>query len=92
MSATNDGVVTYADWESGYGQLVVIDHGNDISTRYGHLSSILTAVGDTVSAGDLIGLVGSTGRSTGPHLHYEIWIDGEAVDPLPYLPDRGDGG
>lgn len=86
--ATNDGIITFADWDSGHGQMVVVDHGGDISTRYCHLSSILAAVGDSVSAGDMVGLVGSTGMSTGPHLHYEIWFDDERADPLEYLPTR----
>jgi murein DD-endopeptidase MepM/ murein hydrolase activator NlpD len=86
--ATNAGIITFADWDSGHGQMVVVDHGNDISTRYCHLSSILTAVGDDVGDGDLVGLVGSTGMSTGPHLHYEIWFGDERADPLQYLPAR----
>lgn len=86
--ATNDGIITFADWDSGHGQMVVVDHGNDISTRYCHLSSIMAAVGDPVSAGELVGLVGSTGMSTGPHLHYEIWFGDERADPLAYLPSR----
>jgi len=86
--ATNDGVITFADWDAGHGQMVVVDHGADISTRYCHLSSILAAVGDTMSAGDMLGLVGSTGMSTGPHLHYEIWLGDERADPLEYLPAR----
>ena len=83
---TNDGIVIFADWNSGHGQMVVVDHGNEISTRYAHLSSILAVVGDAVGAGDMIGLVGSTGMSTGPHLHYEIWFSDERADPLGYLP------
>lgn len=86
--ATNDGIITFADWDSGHGQMVVVDHGNDISTRYCHLSSILGAVGDPVTAGELVGLAGNTGMSTGPHLHYEIWFGDERADPLEYLPAR----
>ena len=71
--------------ENGYGQLVVIDHGGGLTTRYGHLSHIDVAQGQTVVRSQFIGRVGSTGRSTGPHLHYEVRINDEPVDPLPYL-------
>jgi len=83
--ATADGIVSRADWYSSYGLLVSIEHGASIETRYGHLSRLAVAAGDRVKKGDLIGYVGSTGRSTGPHLHYEIRIDGLAVDPIPYM-------
>ena len=84
--ATADGVVTEAGWQRGYGWVVYIDHGNGISTRYGHLSRIDVTVGQTIKRGDQLGLVGSTGRSTGPHLHYEVRINGQAINPIPYLP------
>ena len=86
IMATADGVVIAAEWHHGYGNAIYIDHGNGINTRYGHLSRIDVVVGQTVKRGDLIGLSGSTGRSTGPHLHYEVRINGEATNPLPYLP------
>lgn len=84
--ATADGVVVIAGWLRGYGQVVYVDHGNGISTRYGHLSRIDVTVGQTIKRGAQLGLVGSTGRSTGPHLHYEVRIDGLATNPIPYLP------
>ena len=74
-----------AGWQGGYGKMIEIDHGNGLATRYGHLSSIDVEVGNTVRSGQVIGKVGTTGRSTGPHLHYETRIDGEAVDPLRFL-------
>jgi len=79
------GKVTFVGWQNGYGQLVVIDHGGGLTTRYGHLSHIDVAQGETVSRGQSIARVGSTGRSTGPHLHYEVRINDEAVNPLQYL-------
>ena len=84
--ATADGVVTIAGWLRGYGQVVYVDHGNGLSTRYGHLSRIDVMVGQTIQRGSQLGLVGSTGRSTGPHLHYEVRRDGQPLNPLPYLP------
>jgi murein DD-endopeptidase MepM/ murein hydrolase activator NlpD len=83
--ATADGVVARAEWSQGYGKLVEIDHGKGIATRYGHLSQLLVEPNTRVHRGDLIGLMGSTGRSTGSHLHYEVRIDGHAVNPLPFL-------
>lgn len=85
VRATANGKVEAAGWGGGYGRMVEIDHGNGLSTRYGHLSEIHVKVGDTVKIGQVIGAVGSTGRSTGPHLHYETRIDGEAVDPQKFL-------
>jgi len=79
------GTVIYAGWLGGYGNLVVVDHGNGLSTAYAHASSILVSVGQSVSQGQTVSLVGSTGNSTGPHLHFEVRINGIAVDPLPYL-------
>jgi murein DD-endopeptidase MepM/ murein hydrolase activator NlpD len=79
------GQVSYAGWMNGYGQLVIVDHGGGLSTRYGHLSHIDVQVGQQVARGELLGKVGSTGRSTGPHLHYEVRINDEAVNPLQYL-------
>ena len=71
---------------SGYGNYVVIDHGNGVSTLYGHCTSVYVSNGQTVSAGEAIGTVGSTGTSTGSHLHFEVRINGERVNPVNYLP------
>lgn len=79
------GRVTFVGWQNGYGQLVVVDHGGGLTTRYGHLSHIDVDAEQMVSRGQLLGKVGSTGRSTGPHLHYEVRINDQAVNPLPYL-------
>jgi murein DD-endopeptidase MepM/ murein hydrolase activator NlpD len=84
--ATNDGLVTYTGWDPGHGLSVILDHGEEVTTRYFHASRVLVEEGDLVVAGDVIALVGSTGMSTGPHLHFELVIDGEEVDPLDYLP------
>ncbi|QIL01944.1 M23 family metallopeptidase [Sphingomonas sinipercae] len=84
--ATAEGVVTNAGWNSGgYGNLIKIDHGRGIETRYGHLSSIGIQPGQKVTRGQLIGRMGSTGRSTGSHLHYEVRIDGRPVNPIPFM-------
>lgn len=83
--ASADGVVTRADWFSSYGLFISLDHGASLETRYGHLSRLNVAEGQEVKKGDLIGYVGSTGRSTGPHLHYEVRIAGMAVNPVPYM-------
>jgi len=83
--ATAAGKVTVAGWDGGYGKMVELDHGNGLSTRYGHLSQIDVKVGERVRVGETIGRIGSTGRSTGPHLHYETRINGEPVDPQKYL-------
>jgi murein DD-endopeptidase MepM/ murein hydrolase activator NlpD len=83
--ATADGIVATADRRGGYGNLVEVNHGKGIATRYGHLSKIVVAEGSRVTRGQLIGLMGSTGRSTGPHLHYEVRMDGRAVNPVPFL-------
>ena len=83
--ATADGVITYAGWESGYGRLVKIKHAFGIETRYGHMSQIRVSVGDKVSRGDRIGDMGNSGRSTGTHLHYEIRVDGSAINPMTFI-------
>jgi murein DD-endopeptidase MepM/ murein hydrolase activator NlpD len=84
--ATADGVVSDAGWNSGgYGNLVKLNHGRGIETRYGHLSSILVRPGQRVTRGQQIGRMGSTGRSTGSHLHYEVRIDDRAVNPIPFM-------
>ena len=89
IHATAAGTVTVAGWSGGYGKLVEIDHGNGLATRYGHLSEIDVAVGDKIRIGQVVGKLGSTGRSTGPHLHYETRVNGEAVNPQKFL-DAGD--
>jgi murein DD-endopeptidase MepM/ murein hydrolase activator NlpD len=84
--ATADGTVLRAGWNSGgYGNLVELDHGRGITTRYGHMSAILVRAGDHVTRGQEIGRMGSTGRSTGNHLHYEVRIDGRPVNPIPFM-------
>jgi murein DD-endopeptidase MepM/ murein hydrolase activator NlpD len=85
IRVTAAGTVTSAGWSGGYGRMVEVDHGNGLSTRYGHLSEIDVKVGQTLKVGQSVGRLGSTGRSTGPHLHYETRIDGEAVDPHKFL-------
>lgn len=85
IRSTGTGQVVSAGPAGGYGIMVEIDHGNGLTTRYGHLSRALVKVGDTLETGDLIGLSGSTGRSTGPHLHYEVRRNGDAVDPIRFL-------
>ena len=84
--ATADGVVQRAEWNSGgYGNLVELNHGHGIQTRYGHLTRSIVNAGERVKRGQLIAYMGSTGRSTGSHLHYEVRIDGQAVNPIPFL-------
>ena len=83
--ATADGVVSRADWFSSYGLYVSLEHGGSLQTRYGHMSRLNVAAGQRVHKGEIIGYVGSTGRSTGPHLHYEVRVNGEAVNPVPYM-------
>jgi murein DD-endopeptidase MepM/ murein hydrolase activator NlpD len=85
IHAAAAGVVVYASWLGGYGNLAVIDHGGGLSTAYGHQSQIAVSYGQHVAQGEVIGYVGSTGHSTGPHLHFEVRINGSAVDPLGYL-------
>jgi len=80
------GTVTIAGRQRGYGNVIYVDHGAGLSTRYGHLSQIDVTIGQSVTRGQTIGLVGSTGRSTGPHLHYEVRINNQPVDPRQYLP------
>ena len=84
--ATADGIVARSEWNNGgYGNLVEINHGQGIQTRYGHMSRLIARPGQRVRRGELIGLMGSTGRSTGNHLHYEVRIDGRAVNPVPFM-------
>ena len=83
--APADGYVTFADFLGGYGRAVMVDHGHGISTRYGHLGSFAVAAGQHIRRGDIIGYVGLSGRSTGPHLHYEVRINNTPVNPYKYL-------
>ncbi len=85
--ASGSGTVTMAEWHSGYGNLVEIDHGNGYVTRYGHCSKLLVKVGQRVDQGEKIALIGSTGTSTGPHVHFEVRINGTPVDPIPFITD-----
>jgi murein DD-endopeptidase MepM/ murein hydrolase activator NlpD len=84
--ATADGIVGRAQWVSGYGKYIEVEHGNAIQTRYGHLSGMNVISGQRVKQGDIIGFMGSTGRSTGSHLHYEVRIAGEPVNPMSFFP------
>jgi murein DD-endopeptidase MepM/ murein hydrolase activator NlpD len=84
--AAANGTVVFAGTQSGYGQMVEVSHGDGLTTRYAHLSKLEVTVGQEIARGTLVGLVGSTGRSTGPHLHYEVRINGESVNPRAYLP------
>jgi murein DD-endopeptidase MepM/ murein hydrolase activator NlpD len=83
--APADGVVAFADMLGGYGRALVLDHGHGITTRYGHLANFAVATGQHVRRGDTIGYVGRSGRSTGPHLHYEVRINDTPVNPHKYL-------
>ena len=80
-----DGVVGRSEWAGGYGNLIELQHGQGIATRYGHLTRSLVQPGQRIRRGDMIGHMGSTGRSTGSHLHYEVRIDGRAVNPIPFM-------
>jgi len=84
--APANGVVAKAGWQGGYGNLIEIDHGNGLKTRYGHLSKVDVSVGDTVQRSQQIGYIGSTGRSTGPHLHYELRLNEKSINPRRFLP------
>lgn len=86
--ASGAGTVTLADWSGGYGRMVIIDHGEGIVSRYAHNNQVLVREGDSVARGQQIATVGMTGRTTGPHLHFEIYVDGVAVDPDPFLHPR----
>lgn len=85
VRCTADGRVNFAGWDGGYGKLVVVNHGHGFSTYYGHLSEIKAAAGKWVKRGDIMGLMGATGNTTGPHVHYEIRLYGVPVDPVKYM-------
>jgi murein DD-endopeptidase MepM/ murein hydrolase activator NlpD len=85
IAAAATGTVISAGWSGGYGQLVVLDHGDGLSTAYAHLSSIAVSAGQTVPQGSVVGGMGTTGNSTGVHLHFEVRVNGAAVSPLGYL-------
>jgi murein DD-endopeptidase MepM/ murein hydrolase activator NlpD len=91
--ATADGKVTNASPNGNYGNLVILEHGYGLETRYGHLSAFKVTLGQDVKRGDLLGLVGATGRTTGPHLHYEVRANGRILNPLQLLlnPRRAGG-
>lgn len=86
IKASKSGVVEYSGWISGYGNSIILSHGNGVQTLYTHAQTLNVSYGQTVAQGDIIATVGSTGNSTGPHLHFEVRINGEAVDPLNYIP------
>jgi murein DD-endopeptidase MepM/ murein hydrolase activator NlpD len=83
--AAASGTVITAGWLGGYGNLVVIDHGNGLATAYGHNSTVAVGVGQSVAQGEVVAYSGSTGHSTGPHVHFEVRVNGSPVDPLGYL-------
>ncbi|HND86294.1 MAG TPA: M23 family metallopeptidase, partial [Pseudobdellovibrionaceae bacterium] len=85
--APADGMVVFASYDESYGKLITIDHGYGVTTRFGHLSQIYVQVGQRVNKFDVIGAVGNTGRSTGPHLHYEVRVSGTSIDPRNYILD-----
>ena len=89
VRAALPGTVTVSQYSSSYGYYVMIDHGDGLSTLYAHNSRLVARVGDTVEAGDIVSVSGSTGRSTGPHLHFEVRINGQRTDPRAYLPASG---
>ena len=92
VHAPADGTVGKAEWFSSYGLYIQLEHGGDMETRYGHLSRLNVAAGQFVHKGDVIGYVGTTGRSTGPHLHYEVRVAGESVNPMPYMQETATSG
>ena len=84
--AAENGVVEYSGWErGGWGNTVMVNHGNGTKTRYSHASKLLVVAGENVKKGQVIALIGSTGRSTGPHLHFGVYVNGRALNPLQYL-------
>ena len=91
LHATADGVVSFADRSGGNGNIVVLEHGHGYSTVYAHNTKNLVHSGQTVKRGDVIAYSGSTGISTGPHLHYEVWINGKSINPVRYLEGTTNG-
>jgi len=91
IRAAASGTVTFAGEMSGYGNVVIVQHAAGLQTRYAHQSAMSVTAGQTVAAGDVIGAVGATGEATGPHLHFEVRLNGVAVDPAPYLSSRMEG-
>ena len=89
IRSTAPGIVSFTGVRNGYGQTVEIDHGHGLKTRYAHLAAISVSIGDQVALGLRISALGSTGRSTGPHLHYEVWVNGRAINPQRFL-EAGD--
>jgi murein DD-endopeptidase MepM/ murein hydrolase activator NlpD len=89
IEAPAAGVVTYAGWETGYGNKITINHGFGIVTKFAHASKLLVKTGQRVSRGQRIALVGNSGLATGPHLHYEVHVNGRAVNPLKYVLPEG---
>jgi murein DD-endopeptidase MepM/ murein hydrolase activator NlpD len=85
VRAAAAGTVIHAGWLGGYGNLVVVDHGNGLSTAYAHNSSLASSVGQSVAAGQVVSYSGNTGNSSGPHVHFEVRLNGSATDPLGYL-------
>ena len=85
VASPANGTITEAGWKGGYGNMIEVDHGNGLKTRYGHLSRIAVQIGETVQRGQIIGLIGSTGRSTGPHLHYELRLFDKPINPRRFL-------
>jgi murein DD-endopeptidase MepM/ murein hydrolase activator NlpD len=85
VKATADGIVMYANWNTGYGRCVIVDHGNGYQTLYGHLSQIGVIEGEEIRQGEIVGRVGNSGRSTGPHLHYEVRVHSTPVNPYRFL-------
>jgi murein DD-endopeptidase MepM/ murein hydrolase activator NlpD len=88
VKATADGIVSYAGWSGGNGNLVALEHGLGFSTYYAHNRSVTVKVGQKIKRGDIIGYVGSTGNSTGPHLHYEVWKEGKSLNPITFIEGR----
>ena len=88
VKATADGIVSYAGWSGGSGNLVALEHGFGFSTFFAHNRLVAVKVGQKVKRGDVLGYVGSTGNSTGPHLHYEVWKEGKALDPITFIEGR----
>ena len=89
VKATADGVVEFADRYAGYGMMIDIDHGHGVGTRYAHLSGFAVSEGQAVKAGEILGFVGRSGRSTGAHLHYEVRVNGGPVNPMKFIGKTG---